>query len=163
VDGVPQLTAGGTVRHFQIVRNVTIAMHVRLRGGPCQALPDGVKVFTARGNFRYPDALVDCGSPKPGDLAASAPRVVVEVESPSTTFLDELARVEDYQSVPAIEHIVILSQTRPRARVLSRAGSGWTHIDYETLEAALALPAIGCELPLAEVYEQVAFDEPPQA
>jgi Uma2 family endonuclease len=64
------------------------------------------------GNSRYPDVVIDCGRNDMADLAAKEPRVVFEVESPSATTLEQLERLEDYQSVPSITTILLLAQTR---------------------------------------------------
>ena len=48
------------------------------------------------------------------------------------------------------------------ATVYARAGDSWTHeILFES--SMLALPEIGVELPLAELYEGIIFDEAPHA
>lgn len=163
VGGVVRLMAGGTVAHFQIARNVTIALHTRLRGKPCQVLPEGLKVRSPNGNVRYPDVLVDCGAPKPQDLFADQPTVLVEVLSPSTEWFDETDKLAEYQSIDTARHIILLSQRRAFGRVWTRTATGWSTVDADGLEAALALPLMDLSLPMAEVYEAVAFEDAPDA
>jgi hypothetical protein len=44
------------------------------------------------------------------------------------------------------------------ATVYARAGDAWTH-EILVAGSILALPEIGVELPLAELYEGIAFDD----
>jgi Uma2 family endonuclease len=93
-------------------------------------------------------------------LAAALPNptVVVEVLSPTNTWFDQLQRLEDYQAIDSLQHIVVFAEDQARGQVWSRAGEGWTRLDVAGLDARLPLPAIGIELNCAEVYEGVAFD-----
>jgi hypothetical protein len=57
------------------------------------------------------------------------------------------------------ERCVILERDRVAATVFARAGDDWVgHILLE--DAILAMPEIGVEVPLAEFYEGLVFDEP---
>ena len=51
----------------------------------------------------------------------------------------------------------MLEQDSVGATVYARAGGGWTH-DILIAGSVLALPEIGVELPLAELYEGIVFD-----
>lgn len=158
VEGRPRMMAGGTHSHHLIALNLAVALR-RLVKAPCAPLMER-KVLTPRANYRYPDVLVDCGMPKPGDLAAAEPRVVFEVESASNSAIDELERFEDYQSVPSIAQIVIVSQSAARARIYTREGEGWRAETVAGVDSTLDLNALGCVLPLTEVFEGVEFPAP---
>lgn len=160
VDGQPRLMAGGTHAHHMIALNIAIGLRGRL-AGPCNPLVER-KLLTPQGNYRYPDVLVDCGKPTSRDLAADEPRVVFEVESPSNTTIDEMERMEDFQSISTIQQIVIVSQTKLRARIYTRDDAGWRAETIAGEQAALDLSALGCTLPLTEIYDRVEF-EPPAA
>ncbi len=52
----------------------------------------------------------------------------------------------------------MLEQTRPAATVFSRAGDDWVgHV--LTGGAVLAMPEIGADLPLADLYSDIEFSE----
>lgn len=159
VDGRPRLMAGGTHNHHLIALNIAVALRGALKKGPCTPLMER-KVLTLRSNYRYPDVLVECGKPDANDLAASDPKVVFEVESPSNSAIDELERFEDYQSVPGIAQIVIVSQTSARARIYTRDGAGWRAETVSGVEAELQLSALGCILLLTDVFDGVEFTPP---
>jgi Uma2 family endonuclease len=156
------MIAGGTFAHILIARSLTIALATRLKGKPCQPFFER-KVSLPRGNYRYPDVVVDCGRNDMADLAAKEPRVVFEVESPSTTTLEQLERLEDYQSAPSITTIVLLAQTRALGRVFMREGAGWRSLSIAGMDAAVAIDDLGMSLPFAEIYEGVEFPPSDQA
>jgi Uma2 family endonuclease len=155
VNGVARMMAGGTFAHTLIAQNVAFALRRRLNG-PCRAFQER-KVSMPHGNYRYPDVVIDCGRNDMADLAAKEPRVVFEVESPSTTTLEQLERLEDYQSVPSITTIVLLAQTRAQGRVFVRDGAGWRSLSVAGMDAAMSLDDLAISLPFAEIYEGVEF------
>lgn len=160
VDGAITLMAGGTAAHNAISANLIIALGVRLRGKPCRPYGSDMKVLIPHGNVRYPDVTVDCGKPKPNDLWAAEPRVIMEVLSPSTEWFDQTRKLEEYQSIPSVAHVAFLSQNRPFGRVWTRTGGEWTSADADGLQSAFAFPAIDADLPLSEVYDGVEFPTP---
>ena len=54
----------------------------------------------------------------------------------------------------------MLEQDSVGATVYPRAGEAWTH-DILVADSILALPEIGVELPLAELYEGLTFEDHP--
>ena len=162
VDGVVCLMAGGTFAHFRLVGNLVTALNRRLRGGPCTAYPEGVKVKIPAGNVRYADVLVQCGPHNLRDPITETPTVLVEITSPSTEWFDETDKLEEYKTVPSARHVLLLSQRRAFGRLWSRAGpdEAWTAADLDGPEALLALDALAVALPLAEVYDGVVFEDP---
>jgi hypothetical protein len=52
----------------------------------------------------------------------------------------------------------MLEQTSPAATVFSRDGAEWVG-RLLTGEASLAFPELGIEVPLAEVFDGIAFDD----
>lgn len=158
IDGRPQAMAGGTHAHHIMALNIAVALRSKL-SGPCTPLLER-KLLTPLGNYRYPDVLVDCGQPSAGDLAAHEPRVVFEIVSPSNTLIEQVERLEDFQTTPSIQQIVILSQSSMRGRVYTRDGARWGATALVGEDATLGLSAVGCELSFAEIYERVEFTPP---
>lgn len=157
VGGVITMMAGGTAAHNRVCRNLLTALQIRLRGKPCEPFGSDMKVLIPIGNVRYPDVTVDCGQPKPSDLWAAEPRVIIEVLSPSTEWFDQTQKLEEYQSIPSVAHVAFLSQNRAFGRVWTRAGGAWNSVDAEGLAAALSFGAIDIDAPLNEIYEGVEF------
>lgn len=150
---------GGTRRHNKTALNVGAHLTQLLKGQKCQAYGSDMKVLIPNGNSRYPDVTVDCGPMKGDDIAATEPTVVVEVLSKSTAFLDQTDKLDDYQSIPSMRHILHLSQEKFEGELWSRDEGGWRRVKLAGLEAVVDLAAIGVRFPLSFAYEGVTFDE----
>lgn len=163
VDGEPRVMTGATRRHDRIVTNLLIALGTRLRGSPCRPGTGDTAIRIPNRNIRYPDAVVDCGRFEDRSLAAAEPVLVAEVLSPSTADFDQTEKLEEYRSVPALRHILILDTDQPRLRLHTRGADGhWTSTPHAGLGSEVALTVLGVALPLAELYEGLAFRPPPR-
>lgn len=161
VNGIVRAMAGASVAHNRIAGNTYFALRLRLAAGPCEPFGSDLKVRTGAFSYRYPDVTVECGKPAGLDLAADEPAAVFEVLSPSTDWFDATDKLEEYKALETMRHIVLLSQSRPLARVWSRSEGGWTSVTVEgaagALDGILRLDGLAVELPLGELYAGVAF------
>ena len=157
-DGLgPVAMSGGTLGHAAIQRNLAVALQPRLRGKPCDFYGSDAKFLTTEGTVRYPDGMVVCGPVERHAKLVETPVVVFEVLSPSTTKTDRIAKAREYQATPLVRRYVMLEQDGVAAVAYTRAGAVWTH-EILTADSVLALPEIGLELPLAELYEGLTFE-----
>jgi len=153
----PVAMTGGTIAHSVIATNIVRALQDRLRGSPCRAFRGDLKILAA-GRVRYPDAVVTC-SPVANDAdIVPEPVVVFEVLAASTASTDRITKNEEYRATPSIRRYVMLEQTAPAATVFSREGEDWVGRLATGAAATLALPEIGIELPLAELYAGIEPD-----
>jgi Uma2 family endonuclease len=157
----PVATTGGTVGQGLIQTNLIGELGNRLRGGPCRVLGSHVKIAVA-GSIRYPDAFVVCTPTPRAATVITDPVVVFEVLSPSTASVDRIVKNQEYCDTPSIQRYVMLEQDRLGATVFSRERGDWVgHVLAG--DSVLALPELGIELNLAELYEGVTFEEPDAA
>ncbi len=162
-DGVgPVAMTGGTFAHAAIQRNLAIAVGGRLRGKPCQFLGSDLKIQVADGHNRYPDGMVVCSPVDRKATVVHDPVVGFEVLSPSAAANDRIVKAREYQATPSVRRYVMLEQDSAGATVYARAGDGWTH-EILIADSMFALPEIGVELPLSELYEGIVFDDEPYA
>ena len=147
----PVAMVGATLVHAAIQGNIIIALGNRLRGRPCRPFGSDVKVQIGP-RYRYPDVLVSCSPTTPGVTVAADPVVIFEVLSESTARTDKTTKLTEYCSLPSVQHYVMLEQDQAFATVVSRNATGW---GLETLGAdgVLAMPEIGVEVPMSELYE----------
>ena len=61
--------------------------------------------------------------------------------------------------MPSIEAYLIIDQDRVRADYYTRAEEGWCVRVFNQPEDVIQLPMLDCELPLAQVYLGIVFDE----
>ena len=157
-DGVrPVAMVGGSRPHAAIQRNLAISVGGRLRGTPCQFYGSDLKV-EVDGAIRYPDGVVVC---TPGGPVVRDPVVLFEVLSPGTQAVDRSEKNREYRATPSVRRYVMLEQDRVMATVFRREGEDWVgHVHYAG--AVLAMPEIGVEVPLDELYADVEPAVPPR-
>jgi Uma2 family endonuclease len=154
----PVAMTGGTRAHAIIQANLAIAIGGRLRGGPCRFYGSDLKVRTGDDHIRYPGGFVACTSGESTSTMVSDPVVIFEALSPATAAVDRIVKAREYQATPSVQRYVMLEQDRIGATVYARADDGWTH-EILISESMLALSEIGVALPLAELYEGLAFPQ----
>ena len=147
----PVAMTGGTNRHETICGNLRALLHEKLRGKPCRPKGPGLKIEVA-GRIRYPDAFVHCNPAGPSVQVIPDPVVVFEVLSPSTSRIDRIVKLREYQATDTIQRYVILEQDSVAAMVFAREGGVWTGRALTNGEI-LAMPEIDIEIPLADIYE----------
>jgi Uma2 family endonuclease len=151
----PVAMTGGTAAHSLIGRNLAISIGGRLIGQPCTFYGNDLKILVA-GSLRYPDGFVVCSPVPPRSTVVADPVVIFEVLSVTTASTDRITRNREYAATPSVRRYVMLEQDRIAATVFAREGADW--VGRMLLEdATLALPEIGVELPLAELFEGVDF------
>lgn len=162
---------GGTYEHEVVVANLIRHLGNRLDGTPCRPLGSNLRVRADRGRYTYPDVSVVCGPPvfnppRAGSATLANPRVLVEVLSPSTESNDRGEKFRRYRRIPSLELYLLVWQSRPLVEPFYRLAQGMWGIGQVVhgMDATLPLSTIGIELPLAEVYADVAFPPlPPEA
>jgi Uma2 family endonuclease len=169
LDGVIYEMSGESLAHSRICVNLAGEVRARLRGTDCEALSPNMKVrAVTKGLFAYPDLTVVCGEPIFHDQKKDVllnPRVIFEVQSPSTERYDRTEKLMRYRNaVDSLTDYVLVAQDRPFVEHLEKQADGnWVHTAYELLDSTMTIPSVGCELPLAEIYDRVEVVEDPEA
>ncbi|MBO0906013.1 Uma2 family endonuclease [Jiella sonneratiae] len=165
VDGIPVLPAkamtGASRRHDIITVNILLLLGNQLRGKPCRPHTDDMTVKNPAGNIRRPDVIVDCRGGPDRSMETGEPRVLVEVLSPSTMAFDRFRKVEEYKTNDGVRVVLLVASESAEVIVWRRGGEGvWRSEIVEGRDATIALPEIGCDLALAEVYEDTGLVGP---
>jgi Uma2 family endonuclease len=164
VDGSPlRMMAGAKNVHDDIVVNVLAELRNQLRGSSCRPFTSDGSVETKPGQIRRPDIGVDCGRRDPNGMTASSPRVVVEVLSPTTRDFDTIGKLNEYQTIDSLEHILVIEPNAPEVIVWIRGvDRSWRKNLHKGLDQEVDMPEIGVTLSLAEIYEGVEFPVRPR-
>lgn len=157
---------GGSRRHSLVGSNLLFRLREQLRSRPCEVHHADLRVkVSASGLYTYPDIVVFCGEPQLEDEAQDTllnPVAVIEVLSPSTEDYDRGVKFRHYRHIPSLMEYVLISQAECHVERFSRQpDETWVLWETSDLQATLALPAVACELRLAEIYEKVEFDIEP--
>ena len=157
----PVAMTGGNLGHSRVIRNVNFQLTSRLRGKACEPLGPDAGVATVGDTVRYPDAVVTCTEFNPRDRLVPNPVVVFEVISPTSGRIDRVVKLREYAAVPTIRRYVIVESDTMAVTVQSRDGEEAFRTAGLTEGDTLDLPEIGIEIPVAAIYEGMAFNEAP--
>ena len=162
IDGEIYDMSGGTRNHSRIMINATIAIGRQLDDTSCRLHSSEMRVKISESRYVYPDLSAICGTESMEDdseLTLLNPVLVVEVTSPSSMIYDRVDKLDFYFDVPSIEAYLIVDQNRIRADLCSRAEEGWLVRVFNSPEDVIPLTTLNCDLPLAQVYQGIIFEE----
>ena len=145
---------GASVRHNIIAGNLYTALRTHLRGTPCRALMEGVKLYLKKErSYFYPDVMVTCES-RLLELDAEtqlvdSPALIIEVLSPSTEGIDRREKLFAYQTITSL-HEYLLVDPDKRCVEVYRFGEKVRHETYT--EGSFRLDCLDAVVALDEVY-----------
>lgn len=157
--------AGARTIHNRIANTWCAMLYNQLRGKPCEPFNSDMKVrvrLPTHTQFYYPDGMVVCEPNPANQTFQDKPVVIAEVASQSTKRIDEIEKREAYLTLPSLMVYLLIETDRPRVVVHRRTDDGFLAEVYEGLDAVVPLEAIEAELPLAELYERVDFENAQQ-
>jgi Uma2 family endonuclease len=155
-DGIrPVAMVGGTAAHNIIILNIAGTLRDRLRGKPCRAFAETVKIEVV-GRIRYPDVVVTCSPVRANATVIPSPVVIFEVLSDSTARMDRTEKNAEYRDTPSVMRYVMLEQDAVQATMFTREGERWVGTLLGA-DAVIDMPEIGAAISLAEAYEGVPF------
>ncbi|MEK0083637.1 Uma2 family endonuclease [Benzoatithermus flavus] len=161
VDGRIVPMAGASRAHNDIQVNLILAIGPQLRGGPCRVNGPDLLVRTAASGRRgrLPDASITC-EPEIDPYFVSRPVALFEILSPETEARDRGEKWQEYQSLPSLQHYVLIAQDHVRVEHYRRIANGWHYQELCGRDAVLQLDPPGIELRLADLYEAVSLVGP---
>ncbi|MFN8524559.1 MAG: Uma2 family endonuclease [Chloroflexota bacterium] len=163
VNGETVAMAGASRAHNLIVLNVAAEPRAQLRNHPCEVYASDMRLTVVGTRlYTYPDVLVVCAEALFEDAEADTllnPTVVFEVLSDLTEVYDRGEKCAHCRRLDSMQSYVLVSQRRPRVEHFERSGRRWVLTEYDALDQTLMLPAVGCELAMAEIYRQVPLSD----
>ena len=165
IDGEIFAMAGASKTHGTIALNIGAAFRAHLRGTPCRVWMADMKVQVAVAHaYFYPDVVVTCDpadfSPDAPQNYLTAPKVIVEVLSPTTEKRDRQEKWLAYRELPGLAEYVLIDQEQKWVEVYRRRGDYWTQ-EIAQQEETVHLESLELSLPLSEIYEDVEITENP--
>jgi Uma2 family endonuclease len=159
VDGVPLLVGDSDETHEQIASNIGACLKLAMDKRGCHTYQEGIMVQASdnpggHNKFR-PDVVVRCGSPSDNSFVTD-PVVVVEVVSPSTVDLDRGRKLQFYQEISTVRHIVLAYEDWKEVEHHRRIESSWERTVLTESESVLVLHAVEFSMDLKSIY----FDVP---
>jgi len=161
IDGEIYAMSGGTNKHSLIGMNAIIAIGRRLDDKVCSVRGSDMLVKVSDIKYVYPDFSIVCGKPEFADDKETMlinPTLVAEVLSDSTSSYDQGQKANFYRSLPSVQAYLLIEQSRVHVQLYTRQPDSWIFQEFTSLEDVISLEAIGCELPLSEIYRGIEFD-----
>lgn len=160
IDGYVRMMAGGTLDHATICLNIGSLLRNALRGSPCRVFPSDARVRIANARYVYPDVTVSCGENDRGRVdIIESPRLVIEVLSPGTEAYDRGKKFACYRECPTIQEYLLVNTEFPAVELCRREKHDLSSFrTFEPDEQVELASLHGIHLPVAAVYEDVAFE-----
>ena len=159
IDGEVYPMTGGTLKHGAIIMKTGFALMRRLIGKDCEVFGGNVRNRVSPTRYLYPDISVVCGTPETDERSINLfnPVLVAEVTSPSSWDYDRGDKLRYYRSIASLRIYLVIDQRQPLVELYERHDGGWQMEEYAGLDAVIPLPALDCDLPLAEIYTGIKF------
>lgn len=158
VEGVPSVSPSPTDYHQIVVSNLIQVLGAKLEamGSSWIVMPGiGTRIPGMPANQPQPDVFVmehePSGQPVTDDALA-----IFEVLSKSNTKPDQAWRRRVYSRVPNCQHYVTVSLKALEVTAYDRA-TKWAPRCVASLNSALALSALGLDVPLTRIYRRTPF------
>jgi len=110
----------------------------------------------------YPDLSIVCGDiqlTNDNPPAILNPNLIIKVLSPSTESYDRGKKFKAYRQLPSLQEYILVSQDSAYIERYVRKEFLWELSNSTGLDATVILSTINCELALADVYENVSFED----
>ena len=157
IDGTVYPMMSATATHAAISVNVACELGTRLNREDCQPLLGNMRIGVSSTRFLYPDFSVHCGEPELDERAINLfnPILLGEVTSPFATIYEYGNKRSYFHSIPSLQVYLVIDQYQTQVEVDSRHDGIWQTQEYAGLDTVIPLPALDCELPLAEIYRGI--------
>ncbi|RJP73577.1 MAG: Uma2 family endonuclease [Ignavibacteriales bacterium] len=167
-NGKTYALAGATFKHNLICGNILAKLHSKLKNSSCKALHTDMKVYIKDYNtFVYPDISVVCNKPLFLDKTTDTllnPVVIFEVLSKSTESYDRGMKFSFYRKLQSLNEYILVAQDRISVVHYTKSENDeWKLKEYNSLKDKFRINSAECILKLADIYNNIEFDEEPYA
>ena len=153
---------GGTTNHNKIALNFAASLKFALKNQPYNVFIGDVKLWIPTySEATYPDVMVIEGEPDyygTGKTTVINPTLIVAVLSKSTQNYDQGEKIYYYRGIPSFKEYILIDQYQSYVMQFNKTEQGkWLLSEYRYGEEIISLQAVKFDIPLTEIYENVAF------
>jgi Uma2 family endonuclease len=150
------MTVGATRAHGLIVSNLVALLRGQLDPRQWAVIAE-FGLDTGPKTLRFPDIVIDQAGGGAGDYVATAPVLLVEVLSPSTTEIDLGDKAAEYLRLPSVLAYLVFAQSAHKAYVWTRETDEYPSAPSVILgqDKIIRIAALNLALPLGAVYAGV--------
>lgn len=147
--------------HGLVAGNVFSALKRQLRGGPCQAFMESLKVQVAENTVLYPDVFVTCDAADlQTDYLFRAPSLVVEILSDSTRNYDRGLKFALYRRLESLREYLLIDPDTRLVELFRRGPDGLFVLHDHSDSKEFELKSISCRLSMEEIFESLPPNSP---
>jgi Uma2 family endonuclease len=158
VDGEVYAMAGESKAHNTIATNLVVLLKTHLKGSPCRVYMENVKTHIKTQTtecFYYPDLQVSCSKDSlQKSHVETAPKLIIEVLSPSTERYDRTEKLYAYQQLESLEEYVLVAQHEQYVEIYRRQ-TQWQREIYQLEQPYLK--SLDLTLSFEDIYENISF------
>lgn len=161
IDGFVYAQAGATNNHNIIAGNINFALYAAARQKGCQVYQSDMRLrvvnpVTGQLTNYFPDLMVSCepATHDGGAMYLTAPCLLVEILSKSTSRSDKSEKRLDYQAIPSLQAYLLVDSLSRSAAIYRRLPDGW---EYQEIEESITLACPEVTLTLTDIYEGVTL------
>ncbi|MBD2210374.1 Uma2 family endonuclease [Nostoc linckia FACHB-104] len=166
IDGYIYAMAGALDSHVTIAGNLFALVRNHVRGSSCRVYIANMKArIESLNRYYYPDVMVTCDErDRETPAYKKFPCLIVEVLSNSTEAFDRGDKFADYQTLESLQEYVLINTKRQRVECFRRNEQGlWVLQSYTDADKSFQLQSIKFEGTMADLYEDVVFENPESA
>jgi Uma2 family endonuclease len=154
VDGVPIMRELAAEVHGELAAALAMEIHSRLKR-PCRAISRaGIAVEGRSDTYYLADLAVTCAPREAGRRMLAEPVLIVEVLSPSTSYVDRLRKLADYRTLSSVREILIAFPDERRVELQRRTAEGW-RVEDLIGKAEIRLSCCDERVPLEALYRDL--------
>ncbi len=147
---------GARRTHAIVAGNCFFALKSHLRPTSCRAFINDIKLAVDAASTFYPDILVTCDAADlSADLVMHAPKVIIEVLSPSTADYDRGEKFRAYRQLPSLAEYALIDPESRSIEVFRRQDNDDWLLVVSDSPRGLVLNSIDFVLPLDGLFEDV--------
>jgi Uma2 family endonuclease len=148
---------GGSARHNRVIVNLAGRINDHLDGTGCQVFTENMRVKLADEGIAYPDVTVTCEKAEAGDeQMVTAPKLIVEVLSPSTKGYDKRDKFMLYRTLVSLREYVLIDPSRRQVEVFTLVDHGAWMLTDQTKAGELSLTTIDLVISFEQLFKGVA-------
>ena len=148
--------------HGLVGGNLFAALKTHLKGSPCRAFVESMKVQVADDMLFYPDVFVTCDAQDlKTDMVFRRPLLIIEVLSESTQAYDRSLKFAAYRLLDSLQEYVLVDPATRRVEIFRRNERSLFELHDQTGLPELHLASVDMHLPMSEVFDGV--EEEPAA
>ena len=161
IGGFPVAMAPPSENHGELAVRLGARLSAALsQRPPCRALSEAGIVRRDRADsFFVADLAATCAPRQPRRQSIDDPILIVEILSPSTEVHDRGFKLPAYREIGTVQEILLVGSDRRYVELHRRSGPQWITEILRGEADTIRLTSVGTDIPLAELYDGIAFDD----